>query len=80
MKTPSQISVPIYADGSVVNLGDRIFIPSEQIQATVTELIQSSSEQSEWNVSEPGLMFNAQEFGLLFIPNQTLKENPLERL
>ena len=70
---------PSYADGSIVKKGDRVFIPSEQVQALVSELIQSQSQQQEWNVCEPGLMFEAKEFGLLFISNATLKDHPLER-
>jgi hypothetical protein len=71
---------PQYADGSAVNKGDRVFIPSERVQALVSELIQSQAQQGEWGVSEPGLMFQAEEFGLLFISNKILKENPLDRL
>lgn len=70
---------PRYVDGSIVSKGDRVFIPSEQVQALVSELIQSHGQQQEWNVCEPGLMFEAKEFGLLFISNATLKDHPLER-
>ena len=78
-QSPDNADAPRYVDGSIVNKGDRVFIPSEKVQALVTELIQSQHQQQEWSVGEPGLMFEAKEFGLLFISNAILKENPLER-
>lgn len=79
MSTNEESALPRYADGSPVKVGDRVFIPSEQVQGLVDELVQSESEQRACNVSEPGVMFKAEAFGLLFIPNQILKQRPLER-
>ena len=79
METPQTLDAPRYGDGLVVKTGDKVFVPSEQVQALVTALIQSPEQQAEWSVSEPGVMFEAQEFGLLFIPTSILKEHPLER-
>jgi len=79
METPQTLDAPRYGDGLVVKTGDKVFVPSEQVQALVTALIQSPEQQAEWSVSEPGVMCEAQEFGLLFIPTSILKEHPLER-
>ncbi|RYX79980.1 hypothetical protein EON83_30485 [bacterium] len=73
------LDAPRYVDGSIINKNDRVFIPSENVKALVSELIQSKVQQQEWNVCEPGLMFETKEFGLLFISNAILQEHPLER-
>lgn len=74
-----EIGPPRYRDGTLVQQGERVFIPSEQVHGTVDRLIQSTLDQREWNVDEPGVMLQAEEFGLLFISNVDLKSSPLER-
>lgn len=79
MDTKPVLYAPRYTDGSAVQVRDRVFIRSEQVHANVSALIQSIEHQQEWSVSEPGVMLEAEEFGLLFLSNSILKEQPLER-
>ena len=77
MDASSELNAPRYVDGSVMAKGDHVFIASEQVHAVVHELIQSPETQAEWDVLAPGVMFQAEEFGLLFMSNEILWESPL---
>lgn len=70
---------PTYPDGSAARIGDAVLIESDQVSTIIKHFIQSPEQLAEWGVEEPGVIFEAAPFGLLFIPERMLKESPLER-
>lgn len=66
-----------YRDGAEMKVGDSVLIEDASTPGVITELIESASEQSQWNVDEPGVMIKSPPFGLIFIPVSTFKEDPV---
>lgn len=66
-----------YQDGTEMKVGDSVLIEDGGTPGVITELIESVSEQNEWNVDEPGVMIKSPPFGLVFIPVSTFKEDPV---
>jgi hypothetical protein len=66
-----------YQDGTEMKVGDSVLIEHETIPGTISEIIESSSSQREWNVEEAGVMLKSPPFGLLFLPVSTFEHDPI---
>jgi hypothetical protein len=66
-----------YQDGMEMRVGDSVLIEHGRTPGVITNLIESSAEQSESNVREPGVMIKSPAFGLAFIPTSTFEGDPV---
>lgn len=66
-----------YEDGTEMKVGDSVLIEEGRTPGVITDIIESTATQSEWNVQEPGVMIKSPPFGLVFITTATFKEDPV---
>lgn len=65
-----------YQDGTAIQVEDQVLIEHGQTPGVVTEVIESSSSQRQWNVTEPGVMLKSPPFGLVFWPVSLFDADP----
>jgi hypothetical protein len=66
-----------YQDGTEMRVGDSVLIEHGRTPGTISELIESSVDEKQWNVDEPGVMIKSPPFGLVFLPISALADDPI---
>jgi hypothetical protein len=67
-----------YLDGSKIEVGDSVLIENGRTPGVVMQLAESRAEMSECGVTLPGVMLKSAPFGLVYLPVETWKDDPLE--
>ena len=67
-----------YLTGKPIVVGDNVLIEHGQAAGVVRAVVDSPSLCREWNVNEPGVLIESAQFGLVFLPRSTLKDDPIE--
>jgi hypothetical protein len=67
-----------YASGVPVEVGDAVLIEHGRTPGTIVEVVETPAQCAAINVIEPGVMVAAAPFGLVYLPVDTLAEDPLE--
>lgn len=57
-----------YLSGEEIRIGDKVLIEHGRTAGVIRQLISSVEDQLHWNLSERGVMINAEPFGLVFWP------------
>ncbi len=65
-----------YPDGSQVCAGDLVIESGEE--AEVVDVVTTAEHMQHWGVELPGVMLKTASFGLIYIPVEFLREDPLE--
>jgi hypothetical protein len=66
-----------YADGTEMKVGDSVLIEHGKTPAVITLIIESTDDQKECNVKEPGAMLQSLPFGLVFLPASLFSTDPI---
>ena len=66
-----------YPDGSQIAVGDSVSIMHGEVLGVVEEVIFTSTQQSNWNLEEPGVMLLSAPFGRVFYPASSFEEECL---
>jgi hypothetical protein len=57
-----------YSSGETVEKGDSVTLEHGKTPGVVYAVIESPQQINEWNLDEPGIMIEAEPFGLVFWP------------
>ncbi|SHM50879.1 hypothetical protein [Phytopseudomonas punonensis] len=57
-----------YASGETVDIGDSVTLEHGKTPGIVYAVIESPQQINEWALDEPGIMIEAEPFGLVFWP------------
>ena len=66
-----------YPDGAEVMVGDSVLIEKGTTPGVVEFVVTSDEQMKETGVEEPGVMLTADTFGLVYLPQWSLEEDPL---
>jgi hypothetical protein len=67
-----------YASGAPVEVGDAVLIERGRTPGTIVAVVETPAQFADFNVTEPGVMVKSAPFGLVYLPVETLAEDPLE--
>ncbi len=67
-----------YEDGSAVHVGDSVLLEQGKTPGTVELLVVTAEDMSSIGVQEPGLMLSSPPFGRVFLPDWSLRKDPLK--
>lgn len=67
----------LYSDGSEIMVGDSVLIEKGRTPAVVELVVTSDEQMKEIGVEVPGVMLTATTFGLVYLPQWSLEEEPL---
>ncbi|MBO9876088.1 hypothetical protein [Xanthomonas sp. D-99] len=67
-----------YADGSPIKAGDSVLLENGQTPGTVELVVLMPSEMQAIGVEEPGVMLLSPPFGRIYLPEWSLRREPLE--
>lgn len=57
-----------YSSGEAINVGDSVALEHGKTIGVVHAVIESAQQIHEWGLHEPGVMVEAEPFGLVFWP------------
>ncbi|MWV13768.1 hypothetical protein F3I62_16840 [Pseudomonas sp. R-28-1W-6] len=57
-----------YSSGETVEIGDSVTLEYGKTPGVVYAVIESPQQINEWTLDEPGIMIEAEPFGLVFWP------------
>jgi len=57
-----------YSSGETVEIGDSVTLEHGKTSGVVYAVIESPQQVNEWALDEPGMMVEAEPFGLVFWP------------
>jgi len=57
-----------YSSGETVEIGDSVTLEHGKTPGVVCAVIESPQQINEWALDEPGIMIEAEPFGLVFWP------------
>jgi hypothetical protein len=57
-----------YSSGEIVEVGDSVALEYGKTPGLVYAVIESPQQIDEWGLDEPGIMVQAESFGLIFWP------------
>jgi hypothetical protein len=66
-----------YQDGSDILIGDSVLFESGKTSGIVELIVVSQEEMVNVNVNEAGIMLKSLPFGLVYLSENWLKNNPL---
>jgi len=67
-----------YRNGSPVQVGDSVLIENGKTPGTVVEVVESLAEMTGFGVDVPGVMVKSAPFGLVYLPVESLLDDPLQ--
>jgi hypothetical protein len=67
----------MYTDGSEIKVGDSILLECGRTPGTVELIVTTPEQMKEIGVEEPGVMLQSPPFGRVYLPVQSLQEDPL---
>jgi len=66
-----------YPDGSDVKVGDSVLLENGRTPGVVEFIVVTPEEMKATNVEEPGVMLKSPPFGRIYLPQWSLREDPL---
>jgi len=66
-----------YQDGSEILIGDSVLLENGKSSGVVDLIINTEDEVKAFKVDEIGIMLKSVSFGLVYLSNDWLKEDPL---
>ena len=66
-----------YADGSAVTVGDSVLLENGRTPGTVELVVITAEQMKDIGVKEPGVMLVSPPFGRVFLPEWSLRNDPL---
>jgi hypothetical protein len=67
----------VYSDGSKIMVGDSVLLERGCTLGVVEIIVTSDEQMKELDVEEPGIMLKSPPFGLVYLPQDALEEDPL---
>ena len=67
-----------YADGSSIKVGDSVLLENGQTLGVVELIVLTPPEMQAIGVDEPGVMLRSPPYGLVYLPDWSLQEEPLQ--
>ncbi len=61
-----------YSSGETVEIGDSVTLKYGKTPGVVYAVIESSQQINDWALDEPGIMIEAEPFGLVFWPTSEI--------
>ena len=66
-----------YSDGSEIQIGDSVLLENGRTPGIVDYIVLTSEEMKSTNVEEPGIMLKSPPFGLVYLTQSWLADDPL---
>jgi len=66
-----------YEDGSEIMVGDSVLLEHGRTPGTVELIVTTAEEMKAINVEVPGVMLKSPPFGRIYLPEWSLREDPL---
>lgn len=57
-----------YSTGEYIETGDPVVLEHGRTFGTVRTIVETEQQMAEWGVTEPGVLVEAEPFGLVFRP------------
>jgi hypothetical protein len=67
----------LYSDGSEVVVGDSVLLEKGRTPGCVELIVTSDEQMRDNDVEEAGVMLKSPAFGLVYLPQWSLEEDPL---
>jgi hypothetical protein len=66
-----------YADGSPIKVGDSVLLEHGKTPGTVELVVVTPAEMQAIGVAERGVMLTSPPFGRVYLPERSLRDDPL---
>lgn len=68
---------PAYPNGEPIEVGDFVLFERGKTPGTVVVVVEGPAQFAEWNVEKSGVMVRSAPFGLVYLPAETLADDPI---
>jgi hypothetical protein len=66
-----------YSDGARVEVGDSVLFEGGKTPGVVVEVVDTEAQMAACGVREPGVMLRSPPFGLVYLSDEILEDDPL---